>query len=313
MSRKSERLVNLTIALLATKRYLTKAEIFKSIEGYEGSDESKERMFERDKDDLRSLGIDIEVGGFDPLFMDEAGYRIKPETYRLDLGELSGTDIALLSLAAQAWNGQALSEAAHSAIVKLKSIGIDSDVDSIPTLAPRVSSSTAELTSVLDAIATRTPIFFTYLSQDLEKLPRQVQPYAIASKGGHWYFAGFDIEKAAMRTFRLDRVAGEITIGTEAHSFEIPQGFDLLQNFEEDSRSSTAILEVRKDKAFVLRKDAKVLKDLGEWELISVEYSNPNTFIDQVLWHMDDVFVVEPRELQDSIIEILEKLVVLHE
>ena len=76
VSRKSERLVNLTIALLATKRFLTKDEIFRSIEGYEGSPESKERMFERDKDDLRSLGIEIDVGGLDPLFNDEAGYRI---------------------------------------------------------------------------------------------------------------------------------------------------------------------------------------------------------------------------------------------
>ena len=59
MSRKIERLINLTIALLATKRYLTKSEIFNTVEGYEGSAESKERMFERDKDDLRSLGIEM--------------------------------------------------------------------------------------------------------------------------------------------------------------------------------------------------------------------------------------------------------------
>ena len=77
MSRKIERLINLTIALLATKRYLTKNEIFTSVEGYEGSPETRERMFERDKDDLRNLGIQIEVGGFDPAFDDEAGYRIK--------------------------------------------------------------------------------------------------------------------------------------------------------------------------------------------------------------------------------------------
>ena len=73
VSRKSERLINLTIALLATKRFITKSEIFRTIEGYEGSLDSKERMFERDKDDLRSLGIEIEVGSFDPLFNDEAG------------------------------------------------------------------------------------------------------------------------------------------------------------------------------------------------------------------------------------------------
>jgi hypothetical protein len=86
VSRKTERLVNLTIALLATKRYITKSEIFRTVDGYEGSDESKERMFERDKDDLRNLGIEIEVGTFDPLFEDESGYRIKPENYQFQLG-----------------------------------------------------------------------------------------------------------------------------------------------------------------------------------------------------------------------------------
>ena len=86
VSRKSERLVNLTIALLASKRYLTKSEIFRTVEGYEGAPEAMERMFERDKDDLRSLGIVIELGTFDPLFEDEAGYRITPSSYQLDLG-----------------------------------------------------------------------------------------------------------------------------------------------------------------------------------------------------------------------------------
>ena len=107
VSRKTERLINLTIALLATKRYLTKSEIFRTVEGYEGSAETKERMFERDKDDLRTLGIVIEVGSFDPLFGDEAGYRIKSESYQLDLGEITPTEISLLSLAADAWQGAA--------------------------------------------------------------------------------------------------------------------------------------------------------------------------------------------------------------
>ncbi|MEY4081820.1 MAG: hypothetical protein RLZZ389_87, partial [Actinomycetota bacterium] len=101
MSRKIERLINLTIALLATKRYLTKSEIFNTVEGYEGSAETKERMFERDKDDLRSLGIEIEVGSFDPLFNDEPGYRIKQEKYQFDLGEITPIEVSLLSLAAQ--------------------------------------------------------------------------------------------------------------------------------------------------------------------------------------------------------------------
>mgnify|MGYP003343356857 CR=1 FL=1 len=58
---------------MASRRFISKAEIFRRVSGYSGSQETKERMFERDKDDLRALGIEIEVGGHDPLFEDEPG------------------------------------------------------------------------------------------------------------------------------------------------------------------------------------------------------------------------------------------------
>jgi proteasome accessory factor B len=312
VSRKSERLVNLTIALLATRRYLTKNEIFRTIEGYEGNDESKERMFERDKDDLRSLGIEIEVGGFDPIFNDEAGYRIKPENYALDLGEISGSDIALLSLAASAWNGQALNAIAHSALLKLKSIGIDSDIDSIPTLAPRMASASSELVAVVEAITTKSAITFEYMAQDLSQQKRTIHPYALASRDGHWYFAGLDVDKNAIRTFRLDRVQGEIALGKKMGAFAIPTGFDLFSHVDEAVSQKIATMDVRKDKAFALRKQALSIIDKGEWDQITIKYSDQTTFLDSLLWHLDDVLVIEPAELRDSIIDVLRTMVVVH-
>ena len=312
MSRKSERLVNLTIALLATRRYLTKSEIFRSIEGYEGNDESKERMFERDKDDLRSLGIEIEVGGFDPIFNDEAGYRIKPESYALDLGEISGADIALLSLAANAWNGQALNAIAHSALLKLKSIGIDSDIDAIPMLAPRMVSAGSELVTVVEAITTRSPITFTYIGQDLENQKRTLNPYALASRDGFWYFAGMDLDKGAIRTFRLDRVEGEIAVGKKNASFEIPAGFDLFSHLDEGISAKLATIDIRKGKAFALRKKALSVVEKGEWDQITIQYGDESTFIDSLLWHLDDVVVIEPSELRESVVKILSSMVVNH-
>ena len=312
VSRKSERLVNLTIALLATRRYLTKSEIFRSIEGYEGNDESKERMFERDKDDLRSLGIEIEVGGFDPIFNDEAGYRIKPESYALDLGEISGADIALLSLAANAWNGQALNSIAHSALLKLKSIGIDSDIDAIPMLAPRMVSASSELVTVVEAITTRSAISFTYVGQDLENQMRTLNPYALASRDGFWYFAGMDLDKIAIRTFRLDRVEGEIVAGKKKASFEIPAGFDLFSHLDEGISAKLATIDIRKGKAFVLRKKAISVVEKGEWDQITIRYGDESTFVDSLLWHLDDVVVIEPSELRESIIKILSSMVVNH-
>jgi proteasome accessory factor B len=312
VSRKSERLVNLTIALLATRRYLTKSEIFRSIEGYEGNDESKERMFERDKDDLRSLGIEIEVGGFDPIFNDEAGYRIKPESYALDLGEISGADIALLSLAANAWNGQALNAIAHSALLKLKSIGIDSDIDAIPMLAPRMVSAGSELVTVVEAITTRSPITFTYIGQDLENQKRTLNPYALASRDGFWYFAGMDLDKGAIRTFRLDRVEGEIAVGKKNASFEIPAGFDLFSHLDEGISAKLATIDIRKGKAFALRKKALSVVEKGEWDQITIQYGDESTFIDSLLWHLDDVVVIEPSELRESVVKILSSMVVNH-
>src|SRR3954464_9776255 len=82
--RKTERIVNLTIALLVAGRYLPKSRIRELVEGYHGlSDAAFERTFERDKDELRALGVPIEVGGCDPLFEDEAGYRILPSELSL--------------------------------------------------------------------------------------------------------------------------------------------------------------------------------------------------------------------------------------
>ncbi len=312
VSRKSERLVNLTIALLATKRYLTKDEIFRSIEGYEGSIESKERMFERDKDDLRSIGIEIEVGGLDPLFNDEAGYRIKPENYKLDLGVISGTDIALLSLAAQAWNGAALGTAANSALVKLKSMGIDSDLDSIPTLAPRMAWSSQELETVLEAIAKGRKIVFVYISSELNNETREVFPYAVATREGHWYFSGLDCSKNEVRTFRFDRVNGEVSLTGKENSFQVPHGFDLLEVLETDAEHGLAVLDIRKNKALMLRKNASLVADLGEWERFRIEYTDSKSFIDSILWHLDDVVVLEPTELRLAIIQTLRDLVVSH-
>ena len=102
-SEKTERLVNLTMALLASRRYMTKSEIFRRVEGYAGSQETKERMFERDKDELRSMGIEIDVGGLDPLFEDEAGYRIRPEKFQFPATQFSSRELGLISTALSLW------------------------------------------------------------------------------------------------------------------------------------------------------------------------------------------------------------------
>jgi len=312
VSRKIERLINLTIALLATKRYLTKSEIFRSVDGYEGSEETKERMFERDKEDLRNLGVAIEVGGFDPVFEDEAGYRIKPEKYSLDLGELSGVQIALLSLAAEAWRGAALDTSAHSALTKLRSIGVESDLDALPAIAPRFNTAHKDFQIITDAISKRSPISFSYLSSSLDIQMRTIEPYAISTRDSFWYLAGNDIAKSDLRTFRLDRIHGDIAMNAKGKEYEIPAGFDLFAHLENPESARIATVDIRKGKAHLLRTKALSNIDLGEWDRITIIFLDAQRFIDLVLWHGDDALIVEPADIREKIIAALNEIVAHH-
>ena len=312
MSRKIERLINLTIALLATKRYLTKNEIFRSVDGYEGADEAKERMFERDKDDLRNLGVEIEVGSFDPVFEDEAGYRIKPESYVLNLGEITGAQVALLSLAAEAWRGAALDDEAHRALNKLLSMGIESDMDSLPVIAPRLFSTHNDFQVIAHSITKRKRLSFTYLNLDLQGESRTIEPYAIASRNALWYLSGWDVTKKALRTFRLDRIDGEIVAAKDENAYVIPEGFDVFDHLDPVFLGKTATIRVRKGKAQLLRSSSVTMVDSGDWDLITVDYADASQLIDLILWHGEDALVEKPEDLRDEIISRLRQVVEIH-
>jgi len=309
VSRKTERLVNLTIALLATKRYITKSEIFRTVEGYEGSAESKERMFERDKDDLRNLGIDIEVGSFDPLFEDEAGYRIKPDSYQFQLGDISSQEVSLLSLAAEAWRGAALDGSALTALRKLHAIGIESDLDSIPELAPHVNTRDKNLQLAIAAINSKRKITFQYLSESLEVQNRKVAPYAVASKYGHWYLYGEDLDKSALRSFRLDRISNDIQEEGKADSYEIPSDFQLRSQLTGSEEGSTALIYLRSGRALNLRARAKALKTdmkVDGWDLVELGFRDRERLIEEVLWYGDDAVLHSPADIREEIISRLE-------
>ena len=309
MSRKSERLVNLTIALLATKRYLTKSEIFRTVEGYEGSPEAMERMFERDKDDLRSLGIAIELGSFDPLFEDEAGYRITPSSYKLDLGELDGTDIALLSIAASAWTGAALERESTSALIKLASMGLDSDSEALSLLAPRINGTNENFTVITDAIIRRSEIEFEYVSSDLTKQQRRIAPYSLRGQSGSWYLVGQDLEKNSLRTFRLDRIVSEVSASKKSNTYVIP---DEIPDQGAEEVREIARIRIRKNRGHQLRSYATVLESDEEWDEVSLPIVDANWLLRTILWHRDDVVLLEPSSLRRQIVQSLEELRVLH-
>jgi len=311
VSRKNERLVNLTIALLATKRYLTKNEIFRNIEGYEGSAEAKERMFERDKDDLRKLGIQIEVGGLDPLFDDEAGYRIRPESYALSLRNLTPTQVTLLSFAAQAWQDAAFTDLSQQALRKLTSVGVDTDSSQLPVMAPKLIGADENLRSALDALTTLTTIEFDYLNIQGVAQKRQLQVYGVQARKSHWYLIGLDTEKSAIRNFRVDRIRGEVTSIGKSQSYEIPANFEISE-LEPAIETPLAVLQVRPGAGYQLRRMATTVETSDDWDLIEVPIFDLEFITSLVLWHGDDVIVSSPVQLRNAVVSSLQKLVKIH-
>ena len=312
MSRKIERLINLTIALLATKRYLTKSEIFNSVDGYEGTPETKERMFERDKDDLRSLGIEIEVGSFDPLFNDEAGYKIKQEKYQFELGDISSTDVSLLSLAAEAWQAASFGDVAQKALLKLRSIGIASDEISIPGSVHKLNDGGQDLSLITKAIAQNQILIFAYLDSSMKSFARRVVPIALSTRSGFWYLSGVDQEIQEIRTFRIDRIQGEVSASEGPRDFEAPVGFDASKALSHSPTNDFAVIDVRVGKATSLRALAVSTKSLGEWDQIRVPIFNLDSMASLVLWHGQDALVQEPDNLKELVIQHLEALVHNH-
>ena len=127
-ARKSERLLNLLITLLVSRTYVTKERLRSVVEPYrEAGDEAFEKMFERDKEELRSLGIPIEVGYVDRAFEDEPGYRIDRSAFELPDIELEPQEAAVIGLAARVWQHAGLAAATSDALVKLKAAGGASD------------------------------------------------------------------------------------------------------------------------------------------------------------------------------------------
>ena len=109
-ARRTERLLNLVICLLATRRWLSKEQIRAAVPQYADCEtvEAFDRMFERDKEDLRELGIPVVTGSDTQLFDDEVGYRIDRDAYALPPIELTAEELAVVGLASRVWQQASL-------------------------------------------------------------------------------------------------------------------------------------------------------------------------------------------------------------
>ncbi len=196
--------------------------------------------------------------------------------------------------------------------MKLSSIGVPADPIDIPGFSPKLSNSSKDLETISGAIGGSDYLIFDYLSPSLLSERRDVIPIALSNKSGFWYVSGVDKAVQEVRTFRLDRVQGAITVLKNKEDFEFPTDFELDQTVA-SSAIRFAIIDVRKGKGHAIRALATSVTDLGEWDQIKVPIYTIEYLTAQILWHGDDVFVHEPVDLRENVVQQLEALVVNHE
>jgi proteasome accessory factor B len=305
-SEKTERLINLTLGLLASKRYLTKNEIFRTISGYSGTPESMERMFERDKDELRSAGILIEVGGLDPLFEDEQGYLIRSSQIQIQPNDFSKQDLIFMVLAANFWLESNFNDSAQNALLKISSIdsAITAKVRANNGLMSVQGSSHdfVQIRTLIDAISNNRYIKFRYKSID-----REVAPIRLENVQGFWYLSGVD--DGSLKKFKVIRFESAITINDKKTAFDkefLTKNLEVQQNEEVQDQRLQAYIRI--GKCNNLRKHGIVSSKNGEWDKIDLPFTDQEQLIRDLLWNGDDVQVIAPNQIRDEILDRLGRL-----
>lgn len=311
MSAKQERLVNLTVALLETRRPLTFTELRRRTGYYHQDDaESARRMFERDKDDLRALGVPIETRDLD-AFGSEVGYTIDRAAYELPDVELTAEEVAALALALRAAGDDvdrlALSKVAARA----------PDPADLPAPAPTtVTLDASPVEALADAVVGGASVRFTYRPASGEVGARTVDPYAVASRRGAWYLVGRDHDRDAVRAFRLDRVEGAIRTVGQPGTVHVPDDLDVSTHLDGPVEPEVAV-EALVAPAVVWQAVARGARVTGEPGDDGVPVTFPATGPWRVrtwaLGHGHDVEVTGPPSIRDDVVAALRAVADAHD
>lgn len=226
---KSQRLVNLVICLRSTNAYLSAGEISRMVQGYDDCENEAAflRMFERDKRELRDVGVPLEQGA-SLAPGSPAGYRIPAHGYELPEITLTPEQAGVLAVASEVWREGERAARAGGALAKLTAAGIDPVHDAAATVTVEDPAELTTAAVVAEAVAEGVVVTFSHTQAGAsEPTSRRVEPWWTGSRHGHWYLVGHDLDRGQPRTFRLVRVSG-VKLGQARRTVPVPPTADVL-------------------------------------------------------------------------------------
>ena len=318
---KIERLMNLVIALLSTRTYIPAERIRRVVAGYADcpTDEAFSRMFERDKNELRDLGVPLETGRVSRLDATE-GYRIKRDAYALPDIELSADEAAAVAVAVQLWESPELITATQGALLKLRAAGVDIEAidSSSATVAiasasalPGIRGPESVLGILLGAIDSGQEVQFQHRASRVDPYTvRTVEPWGVVTEKGRWYLVGRDRDRDAVRTFRLSRIGAEVTPIGPLGVVRKPDDVDLrviVARVVGDAPTGVeARVWVADGHATALRRAGSVVDrvTLGgrDGDVVAIDIGSLDRLAREVAGHGADAVVLEPESLRDEVV-----------
>ncbi|HGY92222.1 MAG TPA: WYL domain-containing protein [Planctomycetes bacterium] len=315
---KTERLLNLISFLLRSPRPVPFSEIAGYVVGYDDDAklDSIEKRFDRDKAELRNLGIPIEYK--DTGSPEQSGYIIPAKKFFLKKLELDGGDTVLLSLAARsgalALGSPMLQDSFRSA---LRKVTVDAPVvEGIPrepaTMVEVISGNrraNEQLQLICSAVFGRRRIRFDYLGHnDAEPKGRRLEPYGMGLHEGEWYLVGFDLNREGVRMFKLSRIVGPVKLMGASDSgpeFDIPKDFHIRDHLDRDAwefgSGEGTTVEIRMPKPMaeqLQRRHRADVKSTSEGTaVLSIRARTPLRLLDEILSWGPDVRVIAPPDL----------------
>lgn len=312
-----ERLFSLVLALVATEAGLTKDAILATVQGYRqryvdgGDNASLERQFERDKDDIRELGIPLEslTPPGEEGNSQHTRYRIPKGEYDLPSDvTFTAEEITLLGLAATVWREGTLSSESQRALMKLRSLGVDA-VDPVIGYAPRLRTREAAFEPLRTAMERHTVVTFPYLKPgDSSARVRTVAPLAIIQHSGRWHLYAIDVDIDERRTFLLSRMVQAPR--ATGRTFEPPASAGsfsdkALSDLDELWERNTATVRVTPDS----HAEATLSRQHGAAELepglLRLHYTDINILADELASFGPEAQALTPPSLRAAVIQRL--------
>lgn len=303
-----ERLVNLTAALLATERSLTADEIRERVPGYPDDKLSFRRQFERDKEALRELGLPLMLETVGAGSEEQPAYRIDSDQYYLRDPGLTPDELSALHLASRMVRVEGLS--AGDGMWKLAADRLDALDRSAqpPDSTDAVLPADTALAAVFQAIAEAREITFSYRGE-----PRRAIPRSLAFRTGHWYLSAFDQQRDDERSFRVDRIDGEVTLGRPADAPPSTRTMERSHPWElgPDARVEALVLIDDVQAPWVLRHlgDGAVRERRQDGSaVVALSVANEDAFRTFVLGFLEGAVVLSPPELRAGMVGWLHDL-----